>query len=139
MKKILKTVLGVTGLTAAIVWSLHGVDLRRIGGDLHAMMRNLSRGAPIGFVCDRSLDGKGVETKLFNKRIRLPLSMVDYSLRHKVPIYVAYCVKEQSGLRLFCRRLDSSLGFNGIVGVITSILEDAIRRYPFQWHMMSAL
>src|SRR5512136_1464400 len=37
MKKTLKTVLGVTGLTAAIVWSLHGVDLGRIGGDLHAL------------------------------------------------------------------------------------------------------
>ena len=102
------------------------------------IVRNLAGGAALGIVCDRSLDGKGVEARLFNKRVRMPLSLVDYSLRHKVPIYVAYCVKEEHGLRIFCRRLDSSLDFDGIVSVIASILEDAIRRYPFQWHMMSA-
>jgi lauroyl/myristoyl acyltransferase len=107
--------------------------------DPYAMVRYFAGGAVLGIVCDRSLDGKGVETKLFNKRIRLPLSMVDYSLRHKVPVYVAYCVKERCGLKLFCRRLDSSLGFDAMVRTITAVLEDAIRRYPFQWHMMSAL
>jgi lauroyl/myristoyl acyltransferase len=103
------------------------------------IVRKLAGGAALGIVCDRSLNGKGVETRLFNKRIRLPLTLVDYSLRHKVPIYVAYCVKEDLGLRLFCRRLDSSLGFDNVVSMIAAILEDAIRRYPFQWHMMSAL
>jgi glycosyltransferase 2 family protein len=37
MKGTLKIALGVTGLAAAIVWSFHGVDLRRMGDSLLAM------------------------------------------------------------------------------------------------------
>ena len=42
MNKYLKTVLGATGLAAAIVWSLHGVDLRRMGESLLAINRLLA-------------------------------------------------------------------------------------------------
>lgn len=104
-----------------------------------ALLRCLMSGSPVGVVCDRSVGGSCVETSLFEKRLCLPLSIVDFALRHRIPVYIGYCAKETKGLRIFCRRIEKNLSFNEAITQIVSILEETVRRYPYQWHVMSAL
>ncbi len=99
----------------------------------------LNQGQSLGIVCDRVVGGKGIETKFFGKKVRLPLNIVSFALQKKIPIYVSYCVKERSVLRIYHERLKPDLCFEEAVKYITKILEDAVKRYPFQWHVLSAI
>ncbi|NLG15758.1 MAG: lysophospholipid acyltransferase family protein [Fibrobacter sp.] len=103
------------------------------------ILKVLRDGKPLGVLCDRNVGSGGVDTRLFGRRVRMPLNLVDYALQKRIPVYVAYCVKDNGALKLFCKKIQSADGFDGMIKEITGILEDVIRSYPYQWHVLSAL
>lgn len=107
--------------------------------DPRGILRVLESGSPIGMVCDRLIGGRGVPTRLFGKPVRLPLSIVGIALRRRIPIYVAYSARENGNVTISIERLDPALPFETIVQTIARILETALRKYPYQWHVLSKL
>jgi lauroyl/myristoyl acyltransferase len=105
------------------------------------ILQVLKEGKPLGVVCDRSIGagGRGINTWLFGRRVFLPLNLVDYALQKNIPLYVAYCVKDDGLLKLFCRKIEGYTGFDDVVKMISSTLENVIRCYPYQWHVLSGL
>ena len=99
----------------------------------------LKEGKSLGIVCDRVVGGTGVEARLFGKRIQMPLNIVDYALQKKIPVYIAYCINEKGTLKVFCRKIAENGGFEKVMKDVVSTLEDVIRRYPYQWHVLEAL
>lgn len=100
--------------------------LRRVGG--------------LGVLIDRVVGKTGIESRLFGKRVMMPLNIVEYAIRNRIPIYVAYNIKEDMKIKFYIKRLDPSLyTFEQAVSKITSMIEDAVGKYPFQWHVLSAI
>ncbi len=107
--------------------------------DMRAVIKTLKRGNGLGILCDRVISGKGVEATLFGKKTTMPLNLVEYALRENIPVYISYCIKEGKELKIFCKKLDDSVDFKKAVKIITSTLENAVREYPYQWHLLSPI
>ncbi len=107
--------------------------------DTKSILKILKSGETLGVVCDRMISGKGVEARLFGRRINLPLKIVAYALNSKIPVYVAYCVKDKGSLKIVSKRIEETASFEHAIGKITSTLESAIRQYPHQWHVLSPM
>lgn len=99
----------------------------------------LNQGKALGVVCDRIVGGRGVEVRLFGKKVRLPLNIVSLALQKKIPIVVSYCVKEENALKMYYHKLPLDLKYDDAIEKIVNLLENAIRKYPFQWHVLSSL
>jgi lauroyl/myristoyl acyltransferase len=99
----------------------------------------LNQGRALGVVCDRIVGGRGVEVRLFGKKVRLPLNIVSLALQKKIPIVVSYCVKDENALKMYYQKLPADLKYDDAIEQIVNLLENAIRRYPFQWHVLSSL
>lgn len=107
--------------------------------DIRHVLHVLKSGNALGVLCDRMVGGRGVEVRLFGKRVRMPLNIVDYALQKKIPIYISYCINQDGVINIYSHKIDPETDFDTAVGTILATLEDAIVRFPFQWHMLNAL
>lgn len=107
--------------------------------DLRQILKVIKEGNPLGILCDRMVGGRGVEVRFFGKRVRMPLNIVSYALQKKIPVYVAYCIHKNGVLNVYSRKIGGESDFDTAVQTIVSTLEEAIVRFPFQWHVLSAL
>jgi lauroyl/myristoyl acyltransferase len=103
------------------------------------ILNALNQGKALGVVCDRIVGGRGVEVRLFGKKVRLPLNIVSLALQKKIPIAVSYCVKEENALKMYYYKVPGDLKYDDAIELIVNLLENAIRKYPFQWHVLSSL
>ncbi len=107
----------------------------------------LRAGGVVGLVCDRDLEGNGVEVEFFARRVTLPGGPATLALRTGAPILVAACysgpgrdhhavvlppiVAERTTARL---REDVTRTTQRVAAG----LESLIRRAPEQWHVLPA-
>ena len=106
--------------------------------DKREILNALNQERALGVVCDRVVGGRGVEVRLFGKKVRLPLNIVSLAIQKKKPIVVSYCVKEENALKMYYQKLPTDLKYDEAIDQIVILLEDAIRKYPFQWHVLSS-
>jgi len=106
--------------------------------DLRQILKVIKEGNPLGILCDRMVGGRGVEVRFFGKRVRMPLNIVDYALQKKIPVYVAYCIHKDGVVNVYSQKIEGESDFDTAVQTIVSTLEEAIIRFPFQWHVLSA-
>jgi lauroyl/myristoyl acyltransferase len=106
--------------------------------DIRQILKIINEGHSLGIVCDRLVGGKGIETRLFGKKVRIPLNIVSIALQKNIPVFVSYCVKNDHILKFYHHKL-LSVNFDDAVLEISAILETAIRKHPFQWHVLTSL
>jgi lauroyl/myristoyl acyltransferase len=94
---------------------------------------------PLGVVCDRVIDGQGIETRLFGRRVKMPLMLIRNALEKKIPLYFSYCLYDKKNIKIFSERINEQLTFESAVEKIIEIMEAAIRAAPFEWHMFDSL
>ncbi len=116
----------------------HGIKTV-VHDDLRQILRVLKEGRPLGILCDRMVGGSGIEVRFFGKRVKMPLNIVDYALQKKIPVYVAYCINKNGVLNVYSRKISAETSFDTAVQTIISTFEEAITRFPFQWHVLSSL
>ncbi|KMQ51196.1 Lauroyl/myristoyl acyltransferase [Chitinispirillum alkaliphilum] len=107
--------------------------------DLRNIIKTLKHGKGLGILADRLISGNGVEARLFGEKVTMPLNLVEYAIKEKIPIYISYCVKDRQKFRIFCKKLDESTDFPKAVNTITETLENAVTEYPYQWHVLSPI
>lgn len=107
--------------------------------DLRNIIKVLKNGKSLGILCDRMVGGRGVEVRVFGKRVRMPLNIIDYALGKKIPVYIAYCIHNDGVINIYSSKISEDSDFDNTVNLIVSTLEDAIRRFPYQWHVLSAI
>ena len=107
----------------------------------------LRAGGVVGLLCDRDLEGNGIEVDFFNRRVTLPGGPATLALRTGAPILVAACysgpgrdhhavvlapiVAERTGARL---REDVTRVTQRVADGLAAL----IRRAPEQWHVLPA-
>jgi lauroyl/myristoyl acyltransferase len=107
--------------------------------DKREILNALNMDNALGVVCDREVGGRGVEVRLFGKKVRLPLNVVSLALQKKKPIIVSYCVKNDNALKMYYQEIPADLSYDQTIELIVQILENAIRRYPLQWHVLTSI
>ncbi|HET8990167.1 MAG TPA: phosphatidylinositol mannoside acyltransferase [Acidimicrobiales bacterium] len=124
---------------------IHVVPLDgRATGTLVGVLR---AGGIVGLLCDRDLEGNGIEVEFFARRVSLPGGPATLALRTGAPILVAACysgpgrdhhavvlppiVAERTGARL---REDVARVTQRVADGLASL----IRRAPEQWHVLPA-
>jgi lauroyl/myristoyl acyltransferase len=107
--------------------------------DKREIINALNQGKALGVVCDRVVGGRGIEVRIFGKKVRLPLNLVSLALQKKIPVIVSYCVKEENALKMYYQKLPDGLKYDEAIEWIVNLLENAIRKYPLQWHVLSSL
>jgi KDO2-lipid IV(A) lauroyltransferase len=115
--------------------------------DEHAgtvLLQTLKEGGVIGLLCDRDIQGNGIEVEFFGERVRLPAGPATLALRTGATLVAAACysgpgrdhfavitppvVAERQGrLREDVTRVTQALAVE---------LEGLIRRAPEQWHVL---
>lgn len=108
--------------------------------DLRQILNVLKNGGGLGLLCDRMVGGRGIETRLFGKRVMMPLNIVEYAVTHSIPIYISYIVKDFCVYKIFSRRVDpTNNSFENVIAEIIKELEAAIKKYPYQWHVLTTI
>lgn len=107
--------------------------------DLRRIIKVLKEGNSLGVVCDRMIDGNGVKVRLFGKSVCMPLNIVKFALQNEIPVYVAYCVKESDEYKIHCQKMDVDTDYEDAVKQIALVIENTVRNYPYQWHVLSAI
>ncbi len=107
--------------------------------DKRKLINVLNQGKALGIVCDRVVGGRGIEVRLFGKKVCLPLNVVSIALQKKIPIVVSYCVKEKKDIKVYYHKIPLDWNHDQVISEIISILENAIRKYPYQWHVLSSI
>ena len=115
--------------------------------DEHAgtvLLETLKRGGVIGLLCDRDIQGNGIEVEFFGERVRLPAGPATLALRTGATLVAAACytgpgrdhfavitppipAERQGRLREDVTRVTQALALE---------LEGLIRRAPEQWHVL---
>jgi phosphatidylinositol dimannoside acyltransferase len=112
----------------------------RVGG---ALLRTLREGGLVGLLCDRDIQGNGVEVEFFGERTTLPGGAATLALRSGaalVPVAV-YIGPGQSHTALImppvkCERTGSlRADVARVTQALASVLEELIRRAPDQWYV----
>lgn len=122
-----------------------GVEVVAIGPDAgSAMLRALGEGRVIGLICDRDLNGSGVEVEFFGERTTLPGGPATLAVRSGAPLLTA-AVYFRPGRRHLClirppvpteRRDSVRQDITRITQLLAVELEELIRRAPEQWHLL---
>lgn len=107
--------------------------------DKREIVRVIKEGNALGVVCDRMVGGNGIEARLFGRKTRLPLNIVSYAVQKKIPIFVAYCVREKKYLRVAFHKINSEGNTEDAIHQVIQIMENAISKYPLQWHTLSSI
>lgn len=106
--------------------------------NVRQILSTIRNGKILGIVCDRMIDGKGVKTHLFGHAVELPLNIIEYALKEKIPIIVAYFIKDNNTVTLFSRKVESD-DLQTTIATVSKILEEAIQQFPYQWHQLTAV
>jgi phosphatidylinositol dimannoside acyltransferase len=108
------------------------------------LLQTLKDGGVIGLLCDRDIQGNGIEVEFFGERVRLPAGPATLALRTGAALVAAACysgpgrdhfavvtppipAERQGRLREDVTRVTQSLVVE---------LEGLIRRAPEQWHVL---
>ena len=105
--------------------------------DVRSILTTLKNSRPLGIVCDRIITGRGVRSSVLGTEVAMPLNIVRYCLKSGIPIYVSYIVKSGGKLRLESRKIPPACDLDKALEIVTATFEEAIRRYPTQWHLLS--
>ncbi len=105
--------------------------------DPRTILGTLRNGHSLGIVCDRMIGrGHGIRGTLFGRPVRLPLALLSYAKNENIPVFVAYAISGSGCIEFQSYRIETS-DLDSAAARVISILEDAVRRYPFQWHLLS--
>jgi lauroyl/myristoyl acyltransferase len=107
--------------------------------NVRAIVEVLKKGDPLGVLCDRSVDNKGVSIKLFGGTWVMPMSIIRYALSLDIPIYYAYCISEEGMIQVYCKKSSALKSFEDITEELTHTLEFVLRNYPLLWHNTSQM
>jgi phosphatidylinositol dimannoside acyltransferase len=113
----------------------------RAGGVLLARLR---AGGIVGLLCDRDIQGNGVEVEFFGHRVTLPAGPATLALRTGAAIVVAACYSGPGRDHHAIVRPALVVERQGRLGadvvrvtqMIATELEGLIRRAPEQWHVL---
>jgi len=117
--------------------------------DEHAgtvLLQTLKDGGVIGLLCDRDIQGNGIEVEFFGERVRIPAGPATLALRTGATLVAAACysgpgrdhfavitppipAERQGRLREDVTRVTQALALE---------LEGLIRRAPEQWHVLQS-
>lgn len=115
--------------------------------DAHAgtvLLQTLKEGGVVGLLCDRDIQGNGIEVQFFGEQVRLPAGPATLALRTGATLVAAACysgpgrdhfavvtppipAERQGRLREDVTRVTQQLAIE---------LEGLIRRAPEQWHVL---
>lgn len=101
-----------------------------------AILATLRQGEPLGIVCDRALDGEQTQVRMLGTTLGLPVSIIDYAVKHEIAVHIAYIVRDDSGITVHNRRLPAATELSDALREIAQTFEDAIRQHPYQWHVL---
>jgi KDO2-lipid IV(A) lauroyltransferase len=109
-----------------------------------AVMRALKAGRSLALLCDRDIQGTGVEVEFFGERTTLPSGPATLALRTGAPLLpVAVYFREPVGYHGIVRPPLDVTRQGGLREDVTRItqalaheLEHLIRRAPEQWHLL---
>jgi KDO2-lipid IV(A) lauroyltransferase len=121
-----------------------GMEVVPLGRDAgRKVLAALRRNEVAGLLCDRDLDGGGVEVELFGERTTLPAGPVTLALRTGAPVLPTAVYFEGRGHRGVIRpplELTRTGDLRADVARGTQLLADAlaelIARAPDQWHVL---
>jgi lauroyl/myristoyl acyltransferase len=108
------------------------------------LLSTLRRGGVVGLLCDRDIQGNGIEVEFFGERVTMPAGPATLALRTGAPLVTAACysgpgrdhfavvnapldVTRVASLRADVTRVTQALAVE---------LEGLIRRAPEQWHVL---
>jgi KDO2-lipid IV(A) lauroyltransferase len=109
-----------------------------------AVIRALKAGRPVALLCDRDIQGTGVEVEFFGERTTLPSGPATLALRTGAPLLpTAVYFKEPAGYHGVVRPAVATERQGSLRDDVTRItqalaheLEALIRRAPEQWHLL---
>ncbi|MBD3240420.1 MAG: hypothetical protein GF331_07530 [Chitinivibrionales bacterium] len=96
----------------------------------------LHEGEALGIVCDRAIDGGRAQVGMLGTTLALPVSIIEYAVKHDIAVHVAYIVRNRAGITVHNRCLPRDMEISDTLQAIASTFEEAIRRHPYQWHML---
>ena len=105
--------------------------------DVSTIVRTLLSGSPLGIVCDRMVGkGTGFKSILFGQTVRMPLNTLQIAFRENIPVFTAYAICSDHRIDFFSHHVKAT-EVDIAVREIASVLEDAVRRFPYQWHLLT--
>lgn len=108
------------------------------------LLSTLRRGGVVGLLCDRDIQGNGIEVEFFNERVKVPAGPATLALRTGATLVAAACYSGPGrdhhavvSAPLEVSRRDSlRADVTRITQALTHELEGLIRRAPEQWHVL---
>ena len=122
-----------------------GFNVVPLGPDAgREVLAALKRNDLVTLLCDRDIDGSGVEVEFFGERTTLPAGPATLALRSGADLVPAAMYQRPGGVHhgLICpplpveRRDKLREDVTRITQEIAHVLEDLIRAEPTQWHLM---
>ena len=115
--------------------------------DEHAgavLLSRLRAGGIVGLLCDRDIQGNGVEVEFFGRRVTLPAGPATLALRTGAVLVVAACYSGPGPDHHAIVRPPLDVAREGrlsadvtrVTQLIARELEELIRRAPEQWHVL---
>ncbi len=117
-----------------------GLDERASG----ALSEVLRRGGVVGLLCDRDIQGNGIEVEFFSRRVTVPAGPATLALRTGAALLPAACYlgPGRDHFAAVGPPLDTTRrgrlrdDVARVTQELTHELEDLIRRAPDQWHVL---
>ena len=122
----------------------YGVNVVPLGSDAGtAVLRALKAGEVVGLVCDRDIQGNGIEVDFFGERTTLPSGPATLALRTGAPLLPAGMYFEGRDSHFGLMRPPIATDRRGslrddvarVTQALAGELEYLIRRAPEQWHL----
>lgn len=121
----------------------YGVNVVPLGSDAGtAVLRALKAGEVVGLVCDRDIQGNGIEVDFFGEATRLPAGPAALALRTGAALLPAAVYQRPRGYYRGVIRPEIQIERTGrfrsdlqaLTSALTREFEDLIRAAPSQWH-----
>ena len=108
------------------------------------LLSTLRRGGVVGLLCDRDIQGNGIEVEFFNERVTLPAGPATLALRTGATLVTAACYSGPGRDHFAVVNAPLSVAREGslradvtrITQALARELEGLIRRAPEQWHVL---
>ncbi len=99
------------------------------------------REASLGVVADRDFSGRGMVTRFFGKRVRMPVAYAGLAAARGVPVILGVCVKTEDGRYrlvagepMHASRNDPESA-RGVAAECIRRIEKYVEEYPEQWYL----